>query len=190
MRRFGFRVLILATVVGVASAAAAEDGSAADPPPSLEYRPQRVVIPEPKAPTPAPPVTIFRGGHRQLRHRDRVVSTGRVDVAVDADGNFYVLDAGNNRVQMFDSFSNFKFACGSRGIHGGEFRTPGRSRVDSHQGGLPLLLRRRHRQPPGSDLRELEKQTGKARRSASTAGAASAAATATSSIPRDFVAGR
>jgi tripartite motif-containing protein 71 len=81
------------------------------------------VIPEPKAPTPAPPVTIFReavGGFG--------IGTGSfdgpVDIAVDAEGNFFVLDAGNNRVQMFDNFSNFVLTLGSYGSRKGDFSKP------------------------------------------------------------------
>jgi len=122
--------LSLTVVVGVATPTMAVDSGPSDTPPSLEYRPQRVVIPEPKAPTPAPPVTIFReavGGFG--------IATGSfdgpVDVAGDADGNFYVLDAGNNRVQMFDSFLNFKFSWGTYGSRLGEFRNPRAIFVDS-----------------------------------------------------------
>jgi len=88
------------------------------------------VIPEPKAPTPAPPVTIFReaiGGFGMGKES----FDGPVDVATDADGNFYVLDAGNSRVQKFDSFSNFKFSWGSSGTRPGEFKNPGAIAVDS-----------------------------------------------------------
>ena len=96
---------------------------AAEPTPSLEYQPPRPVLPEPKAPTPAPPVTIFReaiGGYG--------IGTGSfdqpTDVAVDANGNFYVLDAGNSRVQKFDNFSNFLLSWGSNGSRPGEFNKP------------------------------------------------------------------
>lgn len=72
------------------------------------------MLPEPRAPKPAPPVTIFReaiGGSG--------IGTGSfdgpVDVAASADGGFYVLDAGNQRVQRFDSFSKFEFAWGTSG---------------------------------------------------------------------------
>ena len=131
MRRFGLGFLILATAAGVATAAAAEEGSASDPPPSLEYRPQRVVIPEPKAPTPAAADDDLPGGHREFRHCERSRSTRRLDVATDADGDFYVLDAGNNRVQKFDRFSNYKLSCGSRGNRDGEFNNPEAIAVDS-----------------------------------------------------------
>ena len=130
MRRFGLGFLILAAVAGVGPAAAAEGGSSTDPPPSLEYRPQRVVIPEPRAPTPAPPVAIFReaiGGFGIGKES----FDGPVDVAADASGDFYVLDAGNNRVQKFDKFSNYKFTWGSSGSRVGEFRNPGAILVDS-----------------------------------------------------------
>ncbi|MHB8835925.1 MAG: NHL repeat-containing protein [Candidatus Methylomirabilia bacterium] len=130
MRRFRFGFLIFAAVVGTATAAFAAGVDSSETTPSLEYRPQRQVIPEPRAPTPAPPVTIFReavGGFG--------IGTGSfdgpVDVAADPDGNFYVLDAGNNRVQKFDSFSNYKFSWGSSGTRFGEFNNPEAIVVDS-----------------------------------------------------------
>jgi len=134
MRRFRFVVLILAALVGPVTAAAAAEESPSDAPPSLEYRPQRQVISEPRAPTPAPPVTVFReaiGGFG--------IGTGSfdrpVDVAVDPDGNFYVLDAGNNRVQRYDSFSKYLLFWGSYGTRPGEFNNPRAIVVDSTRTG-------------------------------------------------------
>ena len=115
--------MAFAAVVGMAATAAAEDGGPAAPPPSLEYRPQRVVIPEPKAPTPAPPVTIFReaiGGFGIAAG----AFDGPADVAVDADGNVFALDTGNNRIQMFDHFSTYVLTVGSNGSRKGEFSKP------------------------------------------------------------------
>jgi DNA-binding beta-propeller fold protein YncE len=115
--------LLLAVVAGGAAPAAAQDRGAADPVPSLEYRPPRAVIPEPKAPHPAPPLTVFReaiGGFGMLTGS----FDGPVDVARDKSGNFYVLDAGNNRVQKFDQFANFKSSWGKSGIRDGEFNRP------------------------------------------------------------------
>jgi len=130
MRRFGLGFLILAAAAWVPTMAAAADGSASDPPPSLEYRPQRLVIPEPKAPTPAPPVTIFREAIGSFGIGKESFD-GPVDVAADVDGNFYVLDAGNNRVQKFDRFSNYKITWGTSGNRPGEFNNPGAILVDS-----------------------------------------------------------
>lgn len=113
----------------MATAAAAADGVVADPPPSLEYRPQRVVVPEPKAPTPAPPVTIFREAIGSFGMGTGSFD-GPVDVAVDAEGNFYVLDTGNNRFQMFDHFSNYVLSVGSGGSRNGEFSKPMAIAVD------------------------------------------------------------
>jgi len=123
MRRYGYGVLILAAVVGMATVAAAEDKGASDPSPSLEYRPPRVVIPEPKAPHPLPPKTIFA---------EAIGSLGMLggsfdrptDIVRNADGSFYVLDVGNNRIQAFNSSGVFTGACGSRGIQKGEFDKP------------------------------------------------------------------
>jgi len=104
--------------VGMTTATAAEDGGSAAPPPSLEYRPKRPVIPEPKAPQPLPPKTVFTesiGGRGMLAGS----FDGPVDVDRDASGNFYALDVGNNRVQVFDRFGTLKFSWGSRGFRQG-----------------------------------------------------------------------
>lgn len=160
MRRFRFVPLILAALVGIATAATAADDGSSDTPPSLEYRPQRQVVPEPKAPTPAPPVTIFReaiGGFG--------IGMGSfdspVDVAVDEDGNFYVLDAGNNRIQRFDSFSNHLLTWGSYGSRPGEFKNPRAIVVDTTRTGgfhyIYVLDAGNNR----VQIFQLEKQTGK-----------------------------
>src|SRR5215207_11550742 len=46
------------------------------------------------------------------------------DVAFDADGNIYVLDTGNHRVQKFDPDRNFLLAWGSVGDGEGQFLAP------------------------------------------------------------------
>jgi DNA-binding beta-propeller fold protein YncE len=123
MRRSWVGVLAVAAAVGTVIPAAAQQSGGADPPPSLEYRPKRPVLPEPKAPKPAPPVTIFReavGGYG--------IGTGSFDapgdVAIADDGGFFVLDTGNNRVQKFDGFANFVLSWGSSGTREGEFDKP------------------------------------------------------------------
>jgi tripartite motif-containing protein 71 len=138
MRRSWFCCLLgLAALVLSGPAAGAEDREAAGTGPSLEYRPPRPVLPEPKTPTPAPPVTIFRESIGSFG-----ISTGSfdgpVDAAMDADGNIYVLDAGNNRFQVFDSFSNFVLEIGSYGSRAGEFMKPGAIAVD--QGGFVYVV--------------------------------------------------
>ena len=121
MRRFGLGCLVFAAVVGMAIAAVAADRGSSGPPPSLEYRPPRQVIPEPKAPHPLPPKTIFAeaiGSFGMLTGS----FDGPVDVArEETTGDFYVLDVGNNRIQKFDKFSEFKFSWGQQGIRKGTF---------------------------------------------------------------------
>jgi DNA-binding beta-propeller fold protein YncE len=46
------------------------------------------------------------------------------DIAFDADGNVYVLDSGNHRIQKFDSQGNFLASFGRRGQGPGEFQYP------------------------------------------------------------------
>jgi hypothetical protein len=103
--------------------AVAENGDSSIPGPTLEYRPPRPALPEPKEPIPAPPVTLFREAIGKFG-----ISTGSfdgpIDVATDREGNFYALDAGNNRVQKFDKSSNFILTFGSFGSRPGEFNNP------------------------------------------------------------------
>lgn len=117
-------VIFLAVAIGAAAPVAAEDGGPPETGPTLEYRPPRQVLPEPRAPMPAPPVTIFRESFGGFGIGVGSFD-GPADVAVDPSGNLYVLDAGNNRVQKFDSFSNFVLEWGSSGSRSGEFNRPG-----------------------------------------------------------------
>ena len=42
------------------------------------------------------------------RHRRRASSTSPHSIAIDAQGNVYVGDRGNNRIQVFDGDGTFK----------------------------------------------------------------------------------
>ncbi len=123
MRRAWIWLFCLCVAASLALPAAAQDQGDADAGPSLEYRPPRQVLPEPRAPTPAPPVSIFRESFGNFG-----IGAGSfdapVDVAADDDGNFYVLDAGNSRVQKFDRSSNFLLEWGGSGSRSGEFSRP------------------------------------------------------------------
>ena len=52
-------------------------------------------------------------------------------VAIDSLGFVYVVDAGNNRVQKFDSDGNFITKWGSHGTGPGEFENPVAIDIDS-----------------------------------------------------------
>ncbi len=52
-------------------------------------------------------------------------------VAVDAAGNVYVADTGNNRIQMFDSQGRFLAKWGTTGSSLGQFRRPSGVAVDA-----------------------------------------------------------
>jgi DNA-binding beta-propeller fold protein YncE len=114
---------MISAALGVGSPAVAQEGGSPSVEPSLEYRPPRPALPVPKEPIQAPPVTIFRDTIGSFG-----ISTGSfngpIDVATDRNGNFYVLDAGNHRVQKFDKSLNFILAFGSYGSRPGEFINP------------------------------------------------------------------
>lgn len=128
MRRGRLVALLLAAAVP-AAVASAEDAEQGEPSPSLEYRPPAPVVPQPRQPTPAPPMAIFReslGGFGIGRGS----FDGPVDVAVGRQGEFYVLDAGNSRVQKFDSFGRLQTLWGEFGSRPGEFIQPGAIALD------------------------------------------------------------
>ena len=52
------------------------------------------------------------------------------DVAVDAEGNIYVVDQGNNRIQMFSSSGTYLTQWGSIGDDDGQFTLPTRIAID------------------------------------------------------------
>jgi sugar lactone lactonase YvrE len=52
-------------------------------------------------------------------------------IAVDRDGNLYVADTGNNRVQKFDSQGNFLAKWGTAGTGNGQFSAPRGITVDT-----------------------------------------------------------
>jgi len=124
MRR-GWISLCCLAVFSAAAALAAKGAGSPDAGPSLEYRPPRPVLPEPKGPTPAPPVTIFRESFGSFG-----IGKGSfdkpIDVALGANGRIYVLDAGNNRVQVFNKNNDFVLEWGSYGTDESrcEFKNP------------------------------------------------------------------
>ena len=131
MRRFGFRFLILAAVVGMATAAAAAGRG------DVRIRPRRwsivrsgEVVPEPKAPTPAPPVTIFREAIGSFG-----IGTGSfdepVDVAIDAGRQF--LRARRRQQPGPDVRQFLERSCSTVGSYGsrkGEFNNPEAIAID------------------------------------------------------------
>ena len=52
-------------------------------------------------------------------------------VAIDSDGNVYIVDSNNDRIQKFDSTGAFLISWGSSGSADGEFSNPSRIEVDS-----------------------------------------------------------
>jgi DNA-binding beta-propeller fold protein YncE len=123
MRYLGRGFCFLAALLALAGPAGAADPEGKDVNPSLEYRPPRPVLPEPRQMTPAPPVLVFKetlGGFG--------IGTGSfdrpVDLTGDRNGNVFVLDAGNSRVQMFDKSGIHLLQWGSFGAREGDFQEP------------------------------------------------------------------
>ncbi len=58
------------------------------------------------------------------------------DIQVDTDGNIYVLDSGNHRLQVFNKNGNYIRTLGKRGQGPGEFNTPVRLQLDDKKGNI------------------------------------------------------
>ena len=69
---------------------------------------------------------------------------GASDIAVDADGNLFVADTYNHRIQKFDSSGTFLLAWGSEGEAETEFNCPTSVAVDP-QGNVTVTDRYNHR---------------------------------------------
>jgi sugar lactone lactonase YvrE len=66
---------------------------------------------------------------------DEVAFYMPLDMALDAEGNLYVLDTGNHRIQKFSPEANFLGTIGRKGQGPGEFNFPGSLDIDE-QGNL------------------------------------------------------
>jgi DNA-binding beta-propeller fold protein YncE len=62
-----------------------------------------------------------------------------VDVAVDSRENLFVLDAGNSRIQVFDSSGSFSSTFGTSGSGEGQFKAPDAVSIDVASNGEVLL---------------------------------------------------
>src|SRR5438132_11507469 len=94
---------------------------------------------------PAPPVsqtfTVFAAGASPTTFLKQIGATGAPNgdfnipygVAVDSNQNLYVVDTGNQRIQVFDATGNFKFTFGRSGSGNGQFSLPRGIAVDSSQ---------------------------------------------------------
>jgi hypothetical protein len=116
----GFACLFLLFVLICGAAVSAEEES----PPSLEFSPPSdEVVPE-QAPVEREQVralfTKSIGGFGISRES----FDSPMDVAYDSEGNYYVLDAGNSRVQKFTSRDRFVLEWGSNGHREGDFAKP------------------------------------------------------------------
>jgi len=58
------------------------------------------------------------------------------DIQVDTEGNIYVLDSGNHRLQVFDKSGKYLRTIGKRGQGPGEFNSPTRLKLDNETGNI------------------------------------------------------
>jgi WD40 repeat protein len=58
------------------------------------------------------------------------------DIQVDADGNIYVLDSGNHRLQVFNKEGKYLHTIGKRGQGPGEFNAPTCFQLDNETGNI------------------------------------------------------
>jgi hypothetical protein len=63
------------------------------------------------------------------------------NIQVDADGNIYVLDSGNNRLQVFNKNGDYLRTIGKKGQGPGEFDTPSFMNLDKETGNILLTDR-------------------------------------------------
>jgi len=61
---------------------------------------------------------------------------GARDIQVDTDGNIYVLDRGNHRLQVFDKDGKYLRSIGKRGQGPGEFSQPSCLQIDEETGNI------------------------------------------------------
>lgn len=60
-------------------------------------------------------------------------------IAMDSQGNAYVLDSGNNRVQKYDSNGNFILQWGTQGAGNGQFNNPSGIAIDRSSGNVYVV---------------------------------------------------
>ncbi len=65
------------------------------------------------------------------------------DIEVDNDGNIYILDSGNYRIQKYDKKGCFLLTIGKQGQGPGEFNTPQQIQLDNDSGNVLIMDRAR-----------------------------------------------
>jgi tripartite motif-containing protein 71 len=124
----GVTCLFLLLVLICGAVVSAQEESSA---PSLEFSPSSdEVVPEQAPVVREQPRALFTksiGGFGISRESfDRPM-----DVAYDSEGDYYVLDSGNSRVQKFSSRDRFVLEWGSSGYRKGNFDNPRAVAVDA-----------------------------------------------------------
>jgi tripartite motif-containing protein 71 len=91
--------------------------------PSLEFAPAPEFVPQERAVSRAQPLILFATSVGRFGINNGSFD-GPIDVAHDREGHYYVLDAGNSRVQKFTRHDRFVLQWGSPGATKGKFDNP------------------------------------------------------------------
>ena len=82
------------------------------------------------------------------------------DIATDSQGNLYVLDSGNQRIQKYDKNGNFLQTIGRKGQGPGEFMRPFDLLLDEQDNIYLLEIRKIHiYDPQGNSIKDINLQT-------------------------------
>jgi DNA-binding beta-propeller fold protein YncE len=101
----------------------AETGAEKQPAPSLEFLPSTEVVPSPRERARTQPKTLFTDtiGSFGIGRRN---FDDPMDVTHNSEGDYYVLDAGNSRIQKFTGKDRYVLEWGTSGAREGEFKNP------------------------------------------------------------------
>lgn len=98
----------------------------------IEYKDEVKVIKNPKAPIYGE-ITFDLEEDLSIGNEedDNYMFFGKISIALDTEGNIFVLDRGNRRIQKFDKEGNYLQTIGRKGQGPGEFENPFKFFIDS-----------------------------------------------------------